>query len=301
MKKAICALLSLTVCLGIFSSCTAKKKTVQVGTATVGEGIYSYFLDLAGASADEADSEKTKQAQLETLKYVAVNTKFSELGFSLTAEQKSLASKNANNLWHLFGDYYTGIGVSKGDLYKIKLSDEYRKAIIRSIYDKDGTSPVAEDAIKAYYSDNYVAFKAIIELLRTTDEDGKIIPYSDEKIVALTNQFNQMKESMDDGTSFEKIEAAYLSKDIGEDDPESEVMLISKTDRAFPTGTFDEISKIERDSTGVFVKGDYMFLVQRIGEFRDEANYVSNRDKCLIALESENFDEMLSAWAEKLR
>jgi hypothetical protein len=300
MKKTISLLLAILICVTAFSSCTAKGKTVQVGSATVGKGIYGYFLTDV-ADAEMTEEEKTQAAEAAVLRYVAINTKFSELGLELTAQQKSSASKKTNNLWHLFSDYYTSAGVGKGDLYKICLNDEYRKAIIRSIYDTGGTSPVTEDAIKAYYSDNYVAFKAIIELLQTTDDDGAIIPYTDEKVAALTKQFNQMKQSMDDGTAFEKIEAAYLSRNVEDEEAESDVMLISKTDRAFPVGTFEEIMKIERDGSGVFILGGYLFLVQRVGEFKNEANYTSKRDDCLIALESENFDRMAQNWADSLK
>jgi hypothetical protein len=77
-------------------------------------------------------------------------------------------------------------------------------------------------------------------------------------------------------------------------------MLLSKASKAFPTGTFDEIVKIERDKAGVFTAGKYIFLVQRVGEFKNKAFYEENRDDCLIALGKTALEKTLEIWAESL-
>ena len=297
MKKTVSILLVIILVSGLFSSCKGKEETVQVGSVTVGKGIYEYFLNEAkkdNPDSPEADAEKA------VLKYVAVNTKFEELGLSLNVSQKSLASKTANNYWHLFSDYYKQQGISKNDVYFVSLSDEYLKAIIRSIYDTDGTNPIPEKAVKQYYSENYVAYKAIIELLQTTDENGNRTDLSEEKLKSVTKQFNQMKKSLDDGTSFEKVNAAYQAKGSANEAESEQVMLLSASSRAFPTGTFDEIMKIEREKAGVFTAGKYIFLVERVGEFDDKSFYEQNRDDCLIALGREALEETLDSWAQTL-
>ena len=303
MKRITAVLLAALLIVGVLSSCAKKEKTVTVGTAEIGSSVYAYFLDSAASSLnkDKDSSDVIEKAETEALKYVAVNTKFEEKELELTAGQKSDASKRVNSKWHLFGEYYSSLGITKQALYKIELSEEYRKALIRSIYDTDGTNPVPEKAIKAYYSDNFVAFKAIIELLQTTDENGVTEDLTDEKIASLTKQFDQMKNSIDEGTSIEKVNSAYQAKgnDAGEEEVES--MLISKTDTVFPSGTFDELMKIERDKAGVFKVGKYIFLAERIGEFSDKSYYENNRDRCLIEMQTASFDEQLEKWAEKLK
>ncbi|MBE6835858.1 MAG: hypothetical protein E7515_06380 [Ruminococcaceae bacterium] len=297
MKKAISLLLFVSIIICIFSSCAKKEELVQVGSVKVGRGVYEYFLSEAEKQSDSSPEEAAETA---VLKYVAVNTKFEELKLSLNANQKSLASKRANSYWHLFSSYYEERGITKNDVYSVTLSDEYLKAIIRSIYDKDGTNPMPEKAIKEYFSNNYVAFKAIIELLQTTDENGVVTDITDQKLKSIQKQFNQMKKSLDGGTSFEKVDAAYQSKASENAEEETEAMLLSKASKAFPTGTFDEIVKIERDKAGVFTAGKYIFLVQRVGEFKNKAFYEENRDDCLIALGKTALEKTLESWAESL-
>lgn len=298
MKKAISILLAAIIVSGLLSSCSAREETVQVGSVTVGKGVYEYFV--SEAKKENPDSPE-QDAENAVLRYVAVNTKFEELGLSLNASQKSVASKTANNYWHLFSEYYTEQGISKNDVYSVALSDEYLKAIIRSIYDKDGTNPIPEKAIEQYFSNNYVAYKAIIELLQTTDEDGKSVDLTEEKIENVTKQFNQMKKSIDGGTSFEKVNSAYQAKGLDNEAESEEVMLLSKTSRAFPTGTFEKITEIERGKAGVFTAGKYIFLVERVGEFEDKSFYEQNRDECLINLGRQALDKTLDSWAQSIK
>ncbi|MBO4338611.1 MAG: hypothetical protein J5877_01660 [Clostridia bacterium] len=298
MKKTVSVLLVILIISGLLSSCVGREETVQIGSVTVGKGIYEYFL--SEAEKTNPDSPE-KDAEKMTLRYVAVNTQFEGLGLELNAAQKGEASKTANSYWHLFSDYYTERGISKNDVYFAALSDEYLKAIIRSIYDTDGTNPIPEKAIKDYFSENYVAYKAIIELLQTTDENGNSIDLSDEKINSVTKQFNQMKKSIDGGTSFEKVNAAYQAKGLENEADSEQVMLLSASSKAFPTGTFEEIMKIKRKESGVFTAGKYIFLVERIGEFDDKSFYEQNRDDCLVALGRQALEETLDSWAQAIR
>ena len=298
MKRAISILLVTAIAVCLFSSCVKKEETVKIGSVTVGKGIYEYFV--SEAKKTNPDSPEQVAENL-TLRYLAVNTKYIESALSLTAPQKALASKNANNYWHLFSEYYTENGISKNDVYSVCLNEEYLKAIIRSIYDTDGTNPMPEKTVKQYFSENYVAFKAIIELLQTTDENGNATDLPEAKLESITKQFNQMKKSLDDGASFEKVNTAYQSKGAGNNAGDASTMLLSKTSKAFPTGTFDEIVKIPRNKSGVFTTGKYIFLVQRVGEFSDKAFYEENRDNCLIALGKQALDKTLDSWAQSIK
>ena len=298
MKKSVSIILVILIISGLFSSCSGREETVQIGSVTVGKGVYEYFL--SEAKKKNPDSPE-KDAQLMTLRYVAVNTKFEELKLELDASQKSIASKTANNYWHLFSDYYIEQGISKNDVYSVALSNEYLKAIIRSIYDKEGTNPIPEKAIKDYFSENYIAYKAIIELLQTTDENGNAVDLDKEKIKSVTKQFEQMKKSIEGGTSFEKVNAAYQSKGLENEADIEEIMLLSSSSKAFPTGTFEEMMKIEREKAGVFTAGKYIFLVQRVGEFENKSFYEQNRDDCLIALGMKALDKTLDSWAQTIK
>jgi len=302
MKKTLSILLSFIIALGLFSSCKKEEETVAVGKTTVCKGVYEYFVIQAKKEKNlRSEDEINALAKDYSLRYVAVNTKFEELKMELTSVQKAEASQKTNDYWHLFGDYYSSQGISKNDVYKVQLSEQYLKAIIRSIYDKDGSSPIPEEAVKAYFSDHFVVFRAIIELLATTDENGNAVDLTDEQIESVTKQFNQMKKSLDKGTKFEKVNAAYQSKNEESEATPPEIMIISETDHAFPEGTFGKIKEIDREKSGVFTSGKYIFLVERLGEFDDESFYDERRDECLTALGESAFEDTLASWVETLK
>lgn len=301
MKKVTGMALVIIMCVCALSSCAQREKQITVGKASVSEGVYAYFEYTAQKDNPSASSEEqAEKAKTEILKYVATNSKFSDLSLTLTTAQKNQVSENVNNYWHLFGTYYTSIGVSKQDLNKVELNKEYKKAIIRSIYDTNGTSPVPEDAIKAYFSENYVTFKSIIGLFQTTDDDGNVTDISQEKKDQLVSQFTQMKQSIDGGTSFEQVNAAYQSTGGEVEGSAMDTSIISAESHTFPTGTFENIKAIERGASGVFTVGRYIFLVQRENELANESFYKTYRDSCLIGLKSAEFEKTAEEWAAVL-
>ena len=70
--------------------------------------------------------------------YVAVNTKLSEYGLTLSASEKRSASNNLEDLWHVFSGYYEKLGVSKQTLMKIETADTSRNRLFYYIYDEGG-------------------------------------------------------------------------------------------------------------------------------------------------------------------
>lgn len=274
---------------------------MQVGKVKVSEGVYAYYKYIAEKTLPDATVEEIEAAaKSETLKYVATNSKFSDLSLSLATAQKSDVSKDVNSYWTLFGEFYSSLGITKQDLNKVELNKAYKKAIIRRTYDTKGTSPVPEEAVKAYFSENYIAFKPIIGLFQQTDDNGNITDLSDEKIALLTSQFNQMKQSIDKGTTFEQVNAAYQATSDEVEGTKVDTSVISKGSKSFPSGTFEKMLEIERGKTGVFTVGKYILLVQRENELADASFYTANRDDCLIALKTDEFEQTAAEWAKVL-
>ncbi len=96
-------------------------------------------------------------------------------------------------------------GVSM-DSYKAMCEAYYRNelSLFLSRYDKNGTSPVAEDEIRKYFDTNYLSYKAIsVEMMK----DNKEMSKDEQKKV--TDQLQTYLDMYNKGTDFNKVIAQY--------------------------------------------------------------------------------------------
>lgn len=161
MKRWIGACAALVLLLASLSAC-GTDAGAEVNGSPVGAGVCLYFDDLARSEDPDAD-EAARQASADKMlaEYVAINAAFTSRGLSLTVVQKAEVSQTVNDLWRLFGDYYTNLGVTKQDLWKVKTSEAYKDAVMTDYYAADGDEPVGEATLQAYFSENYIAFQSI--------------------------------------------------------------------------------------------------------------------------------------------
>ena len=152
MKKAICMILAGVLCLLSLCACT-RRASVSVNGTPIGEGVAAYFIDAARqALPDATEEEQTAEAHRQIAEYVAVNSAFSERNLALTTAEKADVSQSVNNLWRLFGGYYTELGVTKQDLLLVETSKAYKDAVMADFYAPDGDEPVSEETLKAYFN-----------------------------------------------------------------------------------------------------------------------------------------------------
>lgn len=197
MKKTICAVLAAVLCLCALSACS-RGSGVSVNGAEISKGVYLYFTDEAKKENPDADEAALKTAVNQMIsEYVAVNSIYADRGLSLSADAKMELTQTVNSLWRLFGTYYTELGVTKQDLNNVEANKQYRDALIVDYYAPDGDEPIAEETLKTYFNQNYIAFKNITGFLTTVDNDGNAVPLSDaEKNGAdhLVYQYRERRE-----------------------------------------------------------------------------------------------------------
>lgn len=173
LKKAVILLITVLTATLAFSSCN-KKSSVSVNGVPVSEGVYNYYYDIEKNSDEDKSQQEISDAALsDVAAYVAVNSEFKNRALSLSSEDKNEISQNVNNYWHVFSVYYNTIGVSKQDLQKIEESKKYKDAVMADYYSENGDQPVTDDELRSYFSENFIAFKAVTGYLPSgsdTDE-----------------------------------------------------------------------------------------------------------------------------------
>lgn len=299
MKKIFASIgifLALTI---LFSSCDLPTgKVITVGSVEVDKEIYTYYLDSAVASSEGVPESTAvmKKAAENCVRYIAINTVFSEMGLSLTDSKKNDVSQTVNDLWRLYGNYYEKIGVSKQTLTKVYESKAYENAIFLAYYDTDGITPVPEETVEKYFSDNYAIIKSINGYLTDLDENGNTVPMDAQNRQKTTAAFQSLVEKINGGALIDDVYSDYISQEGAAVQP----VVINKDSSLYPDGFFDAAKAIEDNKAAVIVLGDYIFAVQRLASDSDSNLYYQlNRENCLLNLKGAEFEKMVSQWAGK--
>lgn len=294
MKKRITALIAAIVMLLSLASC-AKYSSLSVNGTKISKGIYNYFSDKIISDNPDADSaEQTALIKSAISEYVAVNSEFANRGLTLNSTQKSALSQSVNSLWRLFSSHYNDIGVSKQDLYTVKLNDAYRDSLFTNYYSPDGDSPVTDEELKTYFNENFVAFRAATGYLTTVDSDGKTVTLSDDSRQSVIDSFAALAQDINDEM------ASLDSADAYSDNVTltSETVVIDKSSTKYPEGFFENVTAIENNKAASFVIGDYVFAVQRTDISSEDFDlFATYKSDALKSMKGEEFDKIVSDWS----
>lgn len=292
MKKSISLFLVCSFIIVLFSSCSGPTK-VRVNGEKVDNEIYRYFEDEVLRKALE-DTDVNSAVKESISRYVAVNSEFANRSLSLTSGEKTSLSETVNNIWHFYGAYYDKIGVSKQTIYKIETSKAYERALLNYYYSAEGVSPVNEEEIKKYFSENYIAVRFVAGYLFNIDEKGATVPMTEEQKNAYVDSFNSVASMINNGTS---VEEAIVS--LGNEAEISDSLVYSGESGNLPDGFFSAAKNIEINKSAAIALNDYIFLVQRVDAFGEDFNYYSTyRNDCLEKMKHDEFSSVIDEWAK---
>lgn len=190
-----------------------EEKGDSLGTAEV--TVFTETIDGKPASA------WLKDHALEQLKrYVAVETLFSEYGLSLSAEDNEAISSYISSLdddlgyyaqyygieESSFGEHYENLGIGKSSLRSLTENSYKENYVFLKNYDKDGLTPVSEDEINSYASENY----AVVKLLKLDITDYQGISLKDESEIQKVKDLAQSyADRFNSGESWVDIQYDY--------------------------------------------------------------------------------------------
>lgn len=287
MKKRLCAILSLLLIIAGFSAC-AQEETVYpltVNGTPVNEEIFKYYLDIA--YADEALSsreERITYATQQCIRYVALNSVFTQWGLSLSAAEKAETAERANALWNIFREHYENIGVYKETFMKIQTSRAYTERLRYALFDKDGRKPIADELLRGYFVENCVAVKLVRGYLFDTDVYGNRVAFTEEALQDILDRYNNAVEQINGGVAIDFIYASLVSSGSEEVSQALTTEIVPAGDPAYPEGFFEAVQNISEGRAGLAVFGDYLYLVYRVNILSDPQFFEDHREECLLVV-----------------
>lgn len=284
-KKIISSLLALLMIISALTGCT-KKTEVKINGTSIDNEVTAYFKTLAHEGEDVNEL---------IARYVAVNSEFNNCSLTVPRNVRSSLSDDVNNIWNLFGTYYENLGISKDTIYKIELSKVYETLLLEERYGENGVSPVSEEDLKEYFRGNYASVRFVTGYMFEVTENGTT-EMTEKQKEELKQSFNSAADAINDGTSIEEAVKLLGSAEI------HDTVVNSKGNDNFPDGFWDEIKKIEVNKAGIIILGSYIFLVQKMdSEKGDYECYSEYKSDCLYQMKGEEFDKIVSSWAEQYK
>ena len=281
-KKFISLFLVLIAVSLTFFGC-GKSETVKINGTKIDSEVTAYFKNTAKEGED---------VNRLIARYVAINSEFKNHSLSVPKSTRASVSADVNDIWHMWGNYYQGLGISKETIYKIELSKAYETLLLEECYGENGVYPVSEEDIKQFFRENYGAIRFVTGYLFEMSDNGTI-EMTDEQKTKLTADFTSAAESVNSGTGIEEA-----VKILGTAELHSTVVN-SKGNDNFPDGFWEEVKKIEINKAAAIKIGSYVFLVQRVsGEEGEYECYSQYRSDCLYQMKGEEFEKTVDSWAE---
>ena len=285
-NRTLCVLLILTM---LFALCSCGENSESYPLSVNGTGInseiFTYYLDEAFNSDDGGTTrdERINYATNMCIRYVALNSTVKQMELELTPAEKANCSDESNALWEIYRTHYEKLGVGKETFIKLHLSDAYREKLRLYLYDKDGTSPISDDALKSYFYENYVAVKVISGYLYTYDVYGNESAYTDEEKQEIEKTYTEACSKINNGLTIDFIYPS-LSAD---DDSASDTLnteVITESTPYYPAGFYEKARSLDVGKSGVFVFDDYIYLVYRENILGDSSLLDDYRSECLTAV-----------------
>lgn len=147
--------------------------------------------------------EATKSMQ----EYAAIEAKFTELGLTITADEKDAAKVYCDQMWDYAGEYYTKMGISEKSYTSIYLNSQKRDKVFKTIYSEGGEYAVSDDEIKTYLDENYAMINYIAMELK--DGSGNLLK-SDGK-AEMMSMAESYVERYKNGEDFDALNAEYTA------------------------------------------------------------------------------------------
>ena len=238
--KKITALLLAAVMAVSAAACSSSdnKWSMKTDKDTLAIGVYIYFLYTGYQSASyyvEDTSKPVLEQKIEDKdaaqwikdfamdnckKLLAIDSKLSELGAELSAEELSEAKSGVDSYWSMYSTIFEGYGISKDSFAEANtVASAKSQKLFTALYGKGGAEEVSDSDIQKYYEENYTDYNYIMKSLTTTDEDGNSEDMTDAEIKEVEEQMEGYQKLLEEGKTMQDVADQFKEDDDREADP----------------------------------------------------------------------------------
>ena len=330
--RRVCAFVLALATLFSLTGCVNHNWSVKTGDDQIAAGVYIYYmmtayndatakLDEINKDMSEADKKKVdvltatidgktgrewilEETRNYCKRHFAVEALCAERSIKLKDEDIDSINNTLNYMVSYYGTFFQEAGISVASVKEVYENSYLYSDLLYSYYDTKGEYAVAEEEIKKYFSENYVAFKSL-DAAFTYTSNSKETSYSDDEIKLRKDLIKQYfdEASKLDTADIETYNKKWANRNLKEGEKETEptkltIQFFTKDNDTSKYGdTFFE--DLKKAKVGEFLKYEVdkkgSYLVQKVDEFsEDSKKYKEVRETCLGAMVEDDFKEILN-------
>ncbi|WP_316608050.1 hypothetical protein [uncultured Ruminococcus sp.] len=368
--KILCVVLALVMALTAASCSMSKQFAYQKDDVELPIGTYILYLQQAynqaqgfAQKSDLYDSEKgtydgkksflkmeitdddgetavaedwiIKKAEDLTIDAIAGMNKAKELGCTLDEAAVADTKEQIKSFWDQgYGEQYEQYGIGMESLIALSNASTMRDAAFHKQYSAEGPTPVSDEELAKYFTENYTSYKYFSANLytSTTATDGAEegsdtaqtvdTPLSDEEIAKYQKDFEGYASTLSGGGSFDDVLKQYMEAYNVTEDPHTENVAVlddSATDEVMKTIKEMKDGQAMTITVGDDADSKQIYLIYREpiekqvdaytkteepkaeatgDEAAPDTTAESNRDTVLEKMKSDEFDELMKKYAK---
>ena len=360
-SKILCVVLALVIALTAASCSLSKQYAYQKDDIELPIGSYILYLQQAYSQAQSYaqqselyDSEKgtydgkksflkmeitdddnntavaedwiINKAQELTKTAIAGMYKAKELGCTLDEAEFANTETQIKTYWDQgYSDQYEPYGIGMDSLIALTKANTLSDEAFKAQYSADGPTPVSDEDLAEYFTENYTSYKYfsanLYETVTEASEDGSSedtstdVPLSEDKIAEYQKDFDSYASTLSSGGSFDDVLKKYMDKYEIEEDPHTENVAILDEDST--DEVMSAIKDLKDGQAMTIMVGDtdeskqiYLIYREPIDDqveaytktaTGDEAETTqSNRDSVLSSMKSDEFEQLIKDSIETL-
>jgi len=232
---------------------------------------------------------------------VAVNSELYNRQKSIEPQAKSQVAQQAAYAWRTFRAYYTSIGVNKQTVNAMFSAKAARRQLFLALYDTGGSRAVPEEAIEAYFYENYAAYDGVRVFLTQEKEDGTERALSKAETEALRKKLNKLVKEVNDGADFlESATSEAYAQALSYAPPMNTT--VQKGSAGVTDDEFEKLRALSTEKAALLEFPGY-FLVARGIDMKESPDeyYLAYRNSCLWALQGDAYEEALQGLYKAFR
>ncbi len=352
-SKILCVVLALVMALTAASCSLSKQYAYQKDDIEIPVGVYIYYLNSAYSQA-QSYAQKSDLYDSETGKYdgkksflkmeitdddgntavaedwikdkaaenmkiaVATFTKFNELGCTLDQTEIDSTKTYYQSYWDQgYSEQFEPYGISFDSFFMAGYTIPVMESeAFEAQYAADGPTPVTDEELGKYFTENYTSYKYFSTNLYKTEESDSAegneettttnVALSEDEIADIQKAFNGYASTLSSGGSYDDVIAEYMKANEIEDDPTTANVEIIDED------TEDELMKAIKDmkdgqamtiEIGDTEETKQLYLLYREpieNQLEAYTDPEQNRGTVLSEMKHEDFDELLKSFSEDL-
>ncbi len=318
LKKILCAVLAAVLCAGL-AGCYDEDKTwaAEKDELTLPIGGYLYFLSDAyyeAAGKLSSDTEVLKgtidgkdakdwieERALNRVKaYYYIDSKFQELGLTMTEEDTATLESNTASMWSYSGSSLEELGIAKESFHLVASVYPFKyEKVFLAMYGEGGEKEVAKDDLKSYFVENYSYLESFSAPLTKTGDDDASTDLTDEEKEDLKKQLEDYAEKVNKGEITLSEAASDYASASG---TESTYREPAASQSSYLESTISNALNSAKDNEAFFSETTSNYFVIRklpaSDNFEEFLETESNLTSLLSGLKSEEFSDYVTEQAD---